>query len=368
LICCAPLVLRALAAMPPKAAGPRTKVFPHRVSGCISEWKGKFGWIEPDQPINHPEARKKGGRIYLGVEDVEDEIEGIGSQVSFFVYADGSGLGAMNCRPGGAAGGQALRPAPARAAPARPAQPQMSRPAPGGGAPPKGKGKGKGKGKEPREHKPEPKTRVSDDEYVGKIKVFKKHHGWIEPNDPIEHEAYRGKVYFSISDCEPKELIATGAEVSFVLYTDSQGLGAESITVLAEAPEGAEEVIEEVVEKPPLKKKPAPPVSKPPAAAAAPQGQKRGLTPSAGGKPAGKRQRVTELEVTGEVLEWKGTHGFISSYDSIDHPAAKKNDGRIKVTASNITGEDKTLNEGQLVQFHVFVDQTGLNAEEVQPF
>lgn len=351
----------------PVNAGPRTKVVNQRVTGRISEWKGKFGWINPDQPINHPDARKKGCRVYLGIEDVEDEIEGIGSQVSFFVYADGSGLGAMNCRPSqGGGGAQALRPAPRAAAPARPAQPAGPPPrAAKGKGESKGKGEGKGKGK-PREHKPEPKTRVSDDEYFGKIKFFKKHHGWIVPNDPIEHELYKGKIYFSISDCEPQELIKIGAEVSFVLYTDSQGLGAEGINVTAEAPEGAEEIVEEV-EKPPPKKKPTPPASKPPAAAA-PQGQKRALTPTAGGKPAGKRQRVTELEVTGEVLEWKGNFGFISSYDSIDHPAAKKNDGRIKVVASNIVGEEKELKEGQLVQFHVFADSNGLGAEEVQPF
>merc|ERR1712048_900316 len=81
------------------STGGRTKVVPNRVTGKVKEWKGKFGWIVPDMKLNPPEAKKNDGKIYLAHEDVEEELEGVGASVSFFVYSDGEGLGAMNVRP-----------------------------------------------------------------------------------------------------------------------------------------------------------------------------------------------------------------------------------------------------------------------------
>ena len=65
----------------------------------ITDWKGRFGWIQPDEPIGHPQAAKRGGRVYLAQDDVDEVISGVGAQVSFFVYSDHSGLGAMRCVP-----------------------------------------------------------------------------------------------------------------------------------------------------------------------------------------------------------------------------------------------------------------------------
>merc|ERR1712187_781990 len=69
-------------------------------TGKVKEWKGAFGWIMPDAKIAHPGAQKHGGKISLAHQDVEAELSGVGATVSFFVYADGNGLGAMNVRPG----------------------------------------------------------------------------------------------------------------------------------------------------------------------------------------------------------------------------------------------------------------------------
>merc|ERR1740123_2247023 len=83
----------------------------------------------------------------------------------------------------------------------------------------------------------------------------------------------------------------------------------------------------------------------------------------AGGKgkagKAGKRQRITEIEITGELVEWKTGFGWINPYDTVEHAAAAKNDGKIRVAAADIQGEKKELEPGQLVQFHVFTDGTG---------
>merc|ERR1712048_1074281 len=67
--------------------------------------KGAFGWIVADKPISHPESKKHGGKIYLAHEDVEDELSGVGANVSFFLYSDGNGLGAMNVKPASKVGG-----------------------------------------------------------------------------------------------------------------------------------------------------------------------------------------------------------------------------------------------------------------------
>lgn len=67
--------------------------------GTIVQWRGKFGWLKPHDTIDHPLADKHQGDLYLTQQDVEEEIEGEGSVVSFILYGDSKGLGAMNVKP-----------------------------------------------------------------------------------------------------------------------------------------------------------------------------------------------------------------------------------------------------------------------------
>jgi len=60
----------------------------------VLQWKRKFGWIEPDESLDHPEAFKNNWRIYVNVLDVSSGVLYSGARVSFFVYSDGKGLGA----------------------------------------------------------------------------------------------------------------------------------------------------------------------------------------------------------------------------------------------------------------------------------
>jgi len=82
-----------------EATQPRKLVSTKRISGTILDWRGNFGWIQAGQPIDHPDAHRTGGKIYLSAEDVQEELTGIGAAVTFFVYLDDNGLGAMNVRP-----------------------------------------------------------------------------------------------------------------------------------------------------------------------------------------------------------------------------------------------------------------------------
>lgn len=58
-----------------------------------------FGWIQASQEIEHPEAQRNQGKIYLLGEDVQEDLPGVGCAVTFFLYEDANGLGAMNVRP-----------------------------------------------------------------------------------------------------------------------------------------------------------------------------------------------------------------------------------------------------------------------------
>jgi len=79
--------------------GERTMVLDKLITGHIQNWKGRFGWIEPDEAVDHTEASKHQGAIYVHVNDVEGkERLKKGQRVQFLVYADGNGLGAQDCQ------------------------------------------------------------------------------------------------------------------------------------------------------------------------------------------------------------------------------------------------------------------------------
>jgi len=195
----------------------RNQVLPYRATGRITEWKGKFGWVQPDKPISHPEASKNRGRIYLAQDDVEAVISGVGSQVSFFVYADGTGLGAMNCVP----------------AESVPAQKEVAKKvAPTGGT--------------------SQRKRIGNSRLAGQIKSWKGGFGFITPLDAVDHPLFTGSIFL-----HGKDIISTlegpleaGTVVSFLLYADPQGLGAEKVSLGVgepdeEMPEAEEEAMEE---------------------------------------------------------------------------------------------------------------------------
>lgn len=74
-----------------------------RITGRVQEWKGHYGWIIPDRNIEHAEAALNHGRIYVSRHDIDAGSRTPpslmpGDIVQFLVYADGRGLGAVQCR------------------------------------------------------------------------------------------------------------------------------------------------------------------------------------------------------------------------------------------------------------------------------
>jgi len=93
-------------------------------------------------------------------------------------------------------------------------------------------------------------------------------------------------------------------------------------------------------------------------------GKGRGKAPSG---PNLARERVTETPVSGDVLEWRGKFGWLKPHSPLDHPAAKKRDGKIYANVQDLSGGLTSLASGSTAQFHVYADSSGLGAEEVTP-
>ena len=89
-----------------KGSGTRKLLSTKRLRGTVLDWFDKFGWIQATQEIDHPDAYRNQGRIYLLAEDVQEDLPGIGCAVTFFLYQDANGLGAMNVRPAAQIPGQ----------------------------------------------------------------------------------------------------------------------------------------------------------------------------------------------------------------------------------------------------------------------
>eukprot|EP00927_Polykrikos_kofoidii_P049464 TRINITY_DN43507_c0_g1_i1.p1 TRINITY_DN43507_c0_g1~~TRINITY_DN43507_c0_g1_i1.p1 ORF type:complete len:217 (+),score=29.10 TRINITY_DN43507_c0_g1_i1:41-652(+) len=81
------------------------------------------------------------------------------------------------------------------------------------------------------------------------------------------------------------------------------------------------------------------------------------------GATALPRQRITQEMVTGHVLEWKGKHGWLALDLPIEHPAASMTPGRVYLNFRDLV-QRAEVNADAWCQFHVYVDASGLGAEE----
>lgn len=187
---------------PPNPGTNRRPAVKGRVTGSVTEWKGKYGWLATDTPIIHAEARMKGGKIYFSQEDVLEVISGVGAHVSFYVYADGSGLGALN-----------VVPADSPTTKKKITKPKASIPKPKAKATPGRK-------------------RVSEDLLYGKVKSWRGGFGFVTPVSPVDHPLFTGSLFLHSNDVALPEQVKEGKKVSFYLYTDPQGLGAEECSIL----------------------------------------------------------------------------------------------------------------------------------------
>eukprot|EP00443_Scrippsiella_acuminata_P128852 CAMPEP_0115764444 /NCGR_PEP_ID=MMETSP0272-20121206/102060_1 /TAXON_ID=71861 /ORGANISM="Scrippsiella trochoidea, Strain CCMP3099" /LENGTH=154 /DNA_ID=CAMNT_0003210225 /DNA_START=44 /DNA_END=508 /DNA_ORIENTATION=- len=78
---------------------PRERITQEPVTGEVQEWKGKYGWIKPTVPVEHPTAARRNGNIYVSMSDLVGGITALtpGSLCQFHIFTDPSGLGAEEC-------------------------------------------------------------------------------------------------------------------------------------------------------------------------------------------------------------------------------------------------------------------------------
>jgi len=82
-----------------KGSKERERLTANIVTGSIVEWKGHFGWVNLHTPIEHEEAKKKGGKVYLHQQDWKGAKDPeAGQDIYMYVYTDGNGLGAEEAR------------------------------------------------------------------------------------------------------------------------------------------------------------------------------------------------------------------------------------------------------------------------------
>mmetsp|Transcript_15874 Transcript_15874/g.37726 ORF Transcript_15874/g.37726 Transcript_15874/m.37726 type:complete len:120 (+) Transcript_15874:2-361(+) len=74
---------------------PRERISEATMIGEVLEWKGKYGWIKPQEPITHEKASRHGGKIFVSQEDLVGVTElSAGRLCQFHLFSDASGLGA----------------------------------------------------------------------------------------------------------------------------------------------------------------------------------------------------------------------------------------------------------------------------------
>merc|ERR1719272_988469 len=79
---------------------PRTRISEAPFSGTITAFKGKYGWIEPAESIEHPKANLHKGGLFFSSSDLAlgEPLEP-GTIVEYHIWEDDTGLGAEEVTP-----------------------------------------------------------------------------------------------------------------------------------------------------------------------------------------------------------------------------------------------------------------------------
>jgi len=295
------------------AGMPRSRVGGGRTQGTVEFYNGVFGWLIPSTPVNHAAASKHDGKIYLNKKDLEGAAElKKGDRVTFFVYADASGLGAMNCLVKGG-------PTP---------------------TPKAGAGNISGKAGGPQAPK-QPAGKP------GPPKAAQGVQKTIEKNGPQASAGFLPPSAKSKQGPSPPK---------------AQAPKAQPPKGQPQPPKG----------QPP---KPQPPKTSPPSAKEGAKGAKDSTRDEkAAGKTDDKkdlktpdRKRVSWKRFQGKVLSFNKKFGWIHSSEEIVHEANQKHKGRLYLASDDVSEEVREkLTPGTQVSFIAYADAQGLGAEQVK--
>jgi len=368
--------------------GPRERLPGGRMTGRVISWKGPFGFIMPDGPIDHHMATKRGGKIYLDQIDVDQELSGVGAQVSFFVYCDEDGLGAEHCIPAKTTIVQKTADkASGKGAGKTTKLVNVSdklKPAPKTVTKPKAALKPKPPVKPPQNDDGERKLASTPPDLQsretvlfdlsGTVRHWKGEVGWIKIDEPLDlpdatGKGRKGEFYAHSTDVDG-ELPLINAKVTFNLYKDKNGHGCENIIVIEQG-DGI---------KPPKEAKE--PTAEPPKTShplklknkLKGKGKGKGIEGKGKGKeakedkgPSGPdlpREIISSESFSGQVSHFNRRMGWIIPSTPVDHPEAQKHGGKIYCHIQDVIGAEK-LEKGQTVQFNLYKDASGLGAQEI---
>jgi hypothetical protein len=286
-------------------AVPRQRILSQKIVGEVSSWvPDRFGWIQPSKPVQHPDAQKQQGKIYLAANEVlNPDLLKKGSTVTFFVFKDASGLGAEKCQV--VASGNATPRPPAQA----PREELLQAQHQGGFTPPVPKRSGN----------------------VGPTSTS-------VPKAPTRPSP--PKVAPTLAKAVPKNAPKQASQVKTVVKPAAKPekhqpktAGLQPRAPVASVVAGA----------------PAPAVSPASASSATPD----------------DRRRVHNNRLKGEVVIWCGKFGMIKPSVPIPHPTAKKHQGLVRVQSEDAFA-GAVLAKGVTVEFHLYENKAGLGADMVK--
>lgn len=331
------------------------------MQGTVIGWRGSFGWVRATTPLNHPEAAKHSGKIFLHRSDVEGESRiKNGTTVSFFLYSDESGLGAQGCRVVGSSGGGE-----------------------GGGNEQAKATKGVIKSIDKRRHQSKaPKNKVVQSVYPSVLQSGRKWLGAAKAAARAPVPAVR-----AVGIPAPKAAPKMAPKVAPKLAAKHGKAAGKAVGKGGAAAAGSKpgNLVKRVVQAP----KAAGSAATSGKGATGKGGKAAGSAPASGKGASGKgskaapaasstagsqasgqsskpgRRRQPGGRVTGTVSRWMGGFGWIHPDKPINHPAAKDHHGTVFVHKSDLE-EGTTLEKGAKVEFFVYSDTSGLGAEGCQ--
>lgn len=373
-----------------------------RLTGTVHSWRGSFGWIVPNVKLNYPD-QKKDGKVYFSQQDVEQELSGVGATVTFALYKDKTGYGAMQVRPGKGGSG----PIPS----ASQGKQQQGKQQPQGKWVQAKQQQGKQQlvkntklktkkeqvKREPREATPLDKSQreaVTGEAISGVvIRAVGDRVAFIIPDGEVDHPKFEESktLFLHKDDFEGDEFPKIGASVMFSVYADQKGLGAEGCSLLEQGDGKVPEHLKGEVKKrkragrkeKKKKGKDEKPASNVKVGAfakkqAEKQAQKKKRNRKGKGGEGGEkkekkdkgpsgpdlpRERVSDALVTGEVLMMGRTFGWVKPSEPVSHDLASKHGGKIYLHKKDIA-EGADLKKGSTVTFKLYADASGLGAEE----
>lgn len=262
---------------------PRTRLSAEKFQGVVTAWKGKYGFIKPDESVPHEKAQLRDGNLFVSKEDLEGtERLDVGAPVVFHISEDSTGLlaeevgqtgpstkagrevGEQNSKGNSKGWGKSWNNGANGDQKGngkgwvKPWTNTGNNWSNGGNWTTKGnswsnggknswskggnKGwskdnwqsasKGKGKGLRGQGHMLSA-TRISTDKFMGTVKEWKGKYGWITPSETINHEKiekHNGSLFVSMEKILGRSDLTEGATVDFHIYEDSAGLGAEEVS------------------------------------------------------------------------------------------------------------------------------------------